>query len=153
MQRSCLLAATLTTVFNGLAAADREPVTKRTLVFSRSQMKYGLDRNYLRRWVDRPLFIDPALRDYLGITWAENPQSTINNCIATFSGLSDIPLIGNQTSNAVFETGLSNNERTLLFQEKEVIPLDLTVEQGIEFFVSGGIASPDKFPLRDKLNI
>ncbi|MBC8872396.1 MAG: hypothetical protein H8E44_23435 [Planctomycetes bacterium] len=46
----------------GLNAAERTPVTKRTLVFSRSQMKYGLDDNYLRRWVDRPLFIDPALR-------------------------------------------------------------------------------------------
>ena len=34
----------------------------RTLVFSRAQMKYGLEKNYLRRWVDRPLLIDPALR-------------------------------------------------------------------------------------------
>jgi hypothetical protein len=46
----------------GLNAAERTSVTKRTLVFSRSQMKYGLDDNYLRRWVDRPLLIDPALR-------------------------------------------------------------------------------------------
>ena len=42
---------------------------------------------------------------------------------------------------------------TLLFKENEVIPLDLTVEQGIEFFVSGGIASPDRFPLKEKLDI
>ena len=62
-------------------------------------------------------FIDSELQEYLGITWAENPQSTINNCIATFSGLTDIPLIGSQTSNAVFETGLTNNESTLLFHE------------------------------------
>ena len=63
MQRSCLVTVTLVAVFaNGLGAANRQPVTKRTLVFSRSQMKYGLDRNYLRRWVDRPLFVDPALR-------------------------------------------------------------------------------------------
>ena len=46
----------------GLNAAERTSVTKRTLVLSRSQMKYGLDDNYLRRWVDRPLLIDPALR-------------------------------------------------------------------------------------------
>ena len=45
-----------------LHAAQREPVTERTLVFSRSQMKYGLEAHYLRRWVDRPLLIDPALR-------------------------------------------------------------------------------------------
>jgi len=42
---------------------------------------------------------------------------------------------------------------TLLFKEKEVIPLDLTVEQGIEFFVSGGIASPETFPQKEKLDI
>lgn len=62
-------------------------------------------------------FIDADLQEYLGITWAENPQSTINNCIATFSGLTDMPLTGNQTSNALFETGLNNNGSTLLFQE------------------------------------
>lgn len=43
-------------------AADRQPLTPRPLVFSRSQMKYGLDRHYLRHWVDRPLLIDPGLR-------------------------------------------------------------------------------------------
>jgi len=34
---------------------------------------------------------------------------------------------------------------TLLFKEDEVSFLDISVEKGIEFFVSGGIASPDKF--------
>ncbi len=41
---------------------------------------------------------------------------------------------------------------TLLFKEDEVIPLDISVEQGIEFFVSGGIASPDKFPIKEKMS-
>ena len=37
--------------------------TERTYVFSRSQLKYGLeDIDYLNRWVDRPLFVDPKLR-------------------------------------------------------------------------------------------
>ena len=62
-------------------------------------------------------YIDSELREYLGITWAENPLSTINNCIATFSELTDLSLAGNQTYNAVFETMLTNNESTLLFQE------------------------------------
>jgi uncharacterized membrane protein len=31
---------------------------------------------------------------------------------------------------------------TLLFRHDEVIPLDISVEDGIKFFVSGGIASP-----------
>jgi uncharacterized membrane protein len=34
---------------------------------------------------------------------------------------------------------------TLLFKEDEVSFLDISVEKGIEFFVSAGIASPDKF--------
>jgi len=34
---------------------------------------------------------------------------------------------------------------TMLFRKDEVTPLDMTVEQGIKFFVSGGIAAPDVF--------
>jgi len=62
-------------------------------------------------------YIDAELQEYLGITWAENPHSTINNCIATLPGMTDIPLTGDQTSNAVFETELNNNGSTLLFHE------------------------------------
>lgn len=33
-------------------------------IFSRAQLKYGLERtDYHNRWVDRPLFVNPALRD------------------------------------------------------------------------------------------
>ncbi|MCJ7458022.1 MAG: DUF502 domain-containing protein [candidate division Zixibacteria bacterium] len=39
---------------------------------------------------------------------------------------------------------------TLLFKEDEVTFLDISVEEGIEFFVSGGIASPDKFNFKEK---
>jgi len=35
---------------------------------------------------------------------------------------------------------------TMLFSKEKVIPLEMTVEQGIKFFVSGGIAAPDIFP-------
>ncbi|HEX9912354.1 MAG TPA: DUF502 domain-containing protein [candidate division Zixibacteria bacterium] len=41
---------------------------------------------------------------------------------------------------------------TLLFKGEEVVPLDISVEQGIEFFVSGGIASPDKFSIKEKMS-
>jgi uncharacterized membrane protein len=34
---------------------------------------------------------------------------------------------------------------TLLFRKEEVIPLDMSVEDGVKFFVSGGIASPQMF--------
>jgi uncharacterized membrane protein len=36
---------------------------------------------------------------------------------------------------------------TMLFRKEEVTPLDMTVEQGIKFFVSGGIAAPERFCL------
>lgn len=36
--------------------------TPRTLIFSRAQLKYGLERDdYLNKWVDQPLFVDPTL--------------------------------------------------------------------------------------------
>jgi uncharacterized membrane protein len=42
---------------------------------------------------------------------------------------------------------------TLLFKREEVIPLDISIEQGVEFFVSGGIASPDILPVKKELDI
>jgi hypothetical protein len=45
------------------AAAARKRIVPRTLVFSRSQMKYGLERNYEHVWTDRPLFVNRAYRD------------------------------------------------------------------------------------------
>jgi len=62
-------------------------------------------------------YIYGDLQNYLGITWTENPQSVIHNCIAVYPGLMDMPFSGNQTYNAVFETGLNSDESTLLFQE------------------------------------
>lgn len=42
-------------------ANARVPLTPRPLVFSRAQMKYGLEMNYYHQWNDRPLFVN---RDY-----------------------------------------------------------------------------------------
>lgn len=42
---------------------------------------------------------------------------------------------------------------TLLFKPEEVIPLDIKVEEGIKFFVSGGIASPDMLTQKDTKTI
>lgn len=44
-------------------AATRVPLTPRPLVFSRSQMKYGLERNYYHQWNDRPLLVNRAYRE------------------------------------------------------------------------------------------
>ena len=43
-------------------ALERQSVLPRPLVFSRAQMKYGLGRNYMRRWIDRPLLVDRSTR-------------------------------------------------------------------------------------------
>jgi uncharacterized membrane protein len=60
--------------------------------------------------------------------------------------------INNQSLLAVFvpSTPAPFTGWTLLFKEEEVTFLDITVEEGIEFFVSAGIASPDKFSLKEK---
>jgi uncharacterized membrane protein len=60
--------------------------------------------------------------------------------------------INNQSLLAVFvpSTPAPFTGGTLLFKEEEVTFLDITVEEGIEFFVSAGIASPDKFSLKEK---
>ncbi len=43
--------------------ATRARKTDHTFIFSRSQLKYGLERDdYLNRWIDQPLFVDPKLR-------------------------------------------------------------------------------------------
>jgi len=50
-------------------ADQRERVVPRTLVFSRSQMKYGLERQYYHKWNDRPLLVNRAYRvPFDGIT-------------------------------------------------------------------------------------
>jgi Carbohydrate binding domain/Concanavalin A-like lectin/glucanases superfamily len=54
----------LATYINSLKkkALARKPVTERIHVFARSQVKYGMGRNYLNWWIDRPLFHDRATR-------------------------------------------------------------------------------------------
>jgi uncharacterized membrane protein len=38
---------------------------------------------------------------------------------------------------------------TMLFPKGEVFPVDMTIEEGIKFFVSGGIVSPERLSRRD----
>lgn len=69
-------ALALSCVFGSVAKADqsqmqqlvpevtRPRLTDKTYLFSRTQLKYGLQKtDYLRRWIDQPLFVDPALED------------------------------------------------------------------------------------------
>jgi len=62
-------------------------------------------------------FIFGDLQDYLGITWVENPEAIIQNCISVYPGLQSNTITGYQSYNAVFETTLNQSESTLLFQE------------------------------------
>lgn len=62
-------------------------------------------------------FIYGELQEYLGITWAENQLSTIQNCVAAYPGLHSNLIINNQSYIAVFETDLTSLESILLFQE------------------------------------
>ncbi|UCG50801.1 MAG: T9SS type A sorting domain-containing protein [Candidatus Latescibacterota bacterium] len=62
-------------------------------------------------------FITEPLRDYLGITWRENTNNTLNNCVATYPGLNDMSLISTQNYCAVFDTSLATSESTLLLKE------------------------------------
>jgi hypothetical protein len=62
-------------------------------------------------------FIYGELQDYLGISWAENPQSTIQNCEAVYPGLQSNLIINDQSYNAVFQTDFTTLESTLLFEE------------------------------------
>ena len=38
---------------------------------------------------------------------------------------------------------------TMLFPKEDVVPLDMTIEEGIKFFVSGGIAAPEKLACKE----
>ena len=44
------------------SAVQRKRLAPRTLVFSRSQVKYGLHVNYYHTWIDRPLFVNRGYR-------------------------------------------------------------------------------------------
>jgi len=62
-------------------------------------------------------FLDTDLQEYLGISWKENSNSTLQNCIAAYPGLLSNGITGSQTSNAVFGTEFTNAESKLLFEE------------------------------------
>jgi hypothetical protein len=72
-------------------------------------------------------FIYGELQDFLGISWAEDPQSTLRTCAAVYPGLQSLKITDNQSYNAVFETEFSTQESILLFQE----PVSFSVPRGI----------------------
>jgi aminopeptidase N len=87
-------------------------------------------------------FIYGELQEYLGITWAENPECIIWNCAAVYPGLQDNLISAEQSYNAVFETDFPNSESTLLFQETT----SFTVPRGLGVWhkpVQGGTSDSE----------
>ena len=66
---------------------------------------------------------DADFLPYLGITWREEIDNTLRNCISAVPGLHDMTLIDDQTYNAVFDTALMSTESTLLFKETASFPV------------------------------
>jgi hypothetical protein len=85
-------------------------------------------------------FIYGELQNYLGISWAEDPLSTIQNCVAVYPGLQSNEIIGYQSFNAVFLTEFTTLESTLLFHETAsfTVPRGLGVWRKPEAGSDGG---------------
>ena len=55
-----------------LKSGPRKMKVPRTLVYSRAQFKYNAQLNYIGRWVDTPLLVDPELND-------NNPETRLSS--------------------------------------------------------------------------
>ena len=85
---------------------------------------------------------DADLQVYLGLTWAEDVDNTLQNCVSTSHGLHTMTLIGDQTYNAVFDTALTSTESELLFKETD----SFSVPRGLGVLrkpVAGGMYRDD----------
>ena len=60
-------------------------------------------------------FLDDGLTAYLGVTWMEEDDD-LGNCVAVAPGLVNIPFIGTQSYNDVYQTTVGS-ESTLLFND------------------------------------
>ncbi|MBP2680634.1 MAG: hypothetical protein H6Q78_497, partial [Candidatus Krumholzibacteriota bacterium] len=62
-------------------------------------------------------FVDPPLREYLGITWRELATITLNSCVAAHPSMIGMNRTSTQNTCAVFDTSLATAESRLLFKE------------------------------------
>jgi hypothetical protein len=65
-------------------------------------------------------FVYEALRSYLGIQWAENSTNTTRKATSEYPGLVDMPRLGTQSYNAVFDTSTVGDQSTLLFVQNNI---------------------------------
>jgi len=67
-------------------------------------------------------FVYEALRSRLGIDWAEARENTTRRATSEYTGLVDMPRLGTQSYNAVFDTASVTGNSTLLFAQYNVFP-------------------------------
>jgi hypothetical protein len=67
-------------------------------------------------------FVYEALRSRLGIEWAEARENTTRRATSEYSGLVDMPRVGTQSYNAVFDTASVTGNSTLLFAQYNMFP-------------------------------
>jgi aminopeptidase N len=65
-------------------------------------------------------FMYEAMRDYLGIVWAEAKENTTRKATSVYSGLVDMPKLGTQSYNAVFDTSQVGPESRTLFVQLDL---------------------------------
>jgi hypothetical protein len=67
-------------------------------------------------------FVYEALRGYLGIQWAEEKENTTRQATSVYGGLVNMPRLGTQSYNAVFDTSQVGEESQTLFVQLNVFP-------------------------------
>ena len=86
VRRLAIITVTATIIVAaGIAPAQQwESQFDRPLVFSSSQLKYGLYQNYLHRYMDRPLFMDTSLREPRTVVVCESFQRTMDQAMSMY---------------------------------------------------------------------
>jgi hypothetical protein len=67
-------------------------------------------------------FVYEALRSYLDIEWCEDRENTTRKASSTYTGLVDMPRLGTQSYNAVFDTSSVGDESSVLFVSLDMFP-------------------------------
>jgi aminopeptidase N len=67
-------------------------------------------------------FVYEALRSRLGIVWTEDRENTTRRATSVYTGLVDMPRLGTQSYNAVFDSLDIGENSTLLFVQLNLLP-------------------------------
>ncbi len=87
-------------------------------------------------------FVYEALRSYLGIDWAEEMTNTTRQATSVYTGLVNMPRLGTQSYNAVFDTSTVAEQGTTIFVQENIF----AVPRGLGVWADppeGGSIRPD----------